>query len=290
MDTSINTPSKNQPTSISSYPLTAKQIASYHSEGFLIARHFFDPKDELSIIEQEFEKDPDMDGAVIIAPNTMNSSYKGAVWTELDDSLLGVIPRLARMVEAAESLLNEECYHWHSKVVRKAPYSNALVDWHQDYAAWYLDGCLSPQAISCGIAVTKSTPENGCLQVIPKSHLWGRIDHKMKDVFLIDPIRLKLSQEKLGIVDCALEPGDAVFFHPNTIHGSGVNQTSYPRNMLFSSYNAVSNEPFIKENQEHHRYRPLQKVPDDWIKAKKYHSVLDKDKFDNWNWLYTESD
>jgi len=40
-------------------------------------------------------------------------------------------------------------------------------------------------------------------------------------------------------------------------------------------YNAVSNEPFIREGQEHHCYRPLHKLPDSAILEAAYGTALE---------------
>ena len=45
--------------------------------------------------------------------------------------------------------------------------------------------------------------------------------------------------------------------------------------MMFCTYNAVSNAPFIEAGQQHHRYRPLQKVSDTAIRDGEYQSALD---------------
>jgi hypothetical protein len=44
---------------------------------------------------------------------------------------------------------------------------------------------------------------------------------------------------------------------------------------MHCSYNAVFNEPIIREGQEHHVYRPLIKLPDSVIKEGKYSSIFD---------------
>ncbi len=43
--------------------------------------------------------------------------FKVALWSELGDILLCVMPRMARIVDAVEMLLAMECYHGHAKIV-----------------------------------------------------------------------------------------------------------------------------------------------------------------------------
>jgi hypothetical protein len=48
---------------------------------------------------------------------------------------------------------------------------------------------------------------------------------------------------------------------------------------MHCSYNAVDNAPFIQEGQEHHRYRPLMKLPDSIIKEGSYDRGFDRHEF-----------
>jgi hypothetical protein len=154
---------------------------------------------------------------------------------------------------------------------------------HQDYATWYEDGCLFPYLLTCTIAIDQNDRENGCLQLVPGSHLMARI-HRVRlgntiDTHGPDPLRVEKAVEKLGITYCELEPGDALLFHCNTLHRSDANNSGRPRTVLHCSYNAVANQPIFLKGQEHHRYRPLKKLPDNVIKAGQYTSPFSKQTF-----------
>jgi hypothetical protein len=194
--------------------------------------------------------------------------------------MLGVVPRMARVVDAAEALLGQECYHWHSKIVRKRPQTNSVVGFHQDYWFWYHDGCLFPDILTCTIAVDQHTKENGCLQVVKKSHLMGRIDQvKRGNDYCTDPQRVEKILARLEMVHCEMEMGDALFLHGNALHWSDANVSEQPRTILHCTYNAIANAPFSVEGQEHHQYRPLQKLPDSILKEGSYDSVFANHEF-----------
>ncbi|MDB9317674.1 phytanoyl-CoA dioxygenase family protein [Nodularia spumigena] len=258
-------------------PLTKEQIAQYHRDGYVIIPNFFDIE-EIEPIRKACEADPDMQGVQATVNDRAGGYFKVALWSELGNTLLGVMPRMARMVDTVETLLGRECYHWHSKIVRKLT-NDGQLHFHQDYATWYEDGCLFPHHVTCTIAIDKSDKENGCVKMVPGSHELGRIHRvrigKTKDTHCPDPFRIGKVLEKLGIVYCEMEPGDAMFFHSNTLHGSDPNKSDRPRTLMHCSYNAVSNEPIIHEGQEHHLYRPLIKLPDSVIKEGRYNSVFD---------------
>lgn len=260
------------------YPLSQEQVNQYHQNGFLQIPHFFDCN-EIEPLQIAIKEDPSFRGQQTIRYDVQNRIYKMAIWTDLENSLLGVIPRLARIVDGATILIGKECYHWHSKIVTKEPGGGQL-SWHQDYASWYEDGCLFPDLINCLIALSESNRKNGCLKIVAGSHLLGRLNIPVECPYRdADPHRVEKVLERLEIIECEMQPGDVLFFHGNTLHSSQPNNSNHSRNLLYCTYNAVSNEPFIKEGQEHHRYHKLNKLSDSTIKDGKYDTVFAKQKF-----------
>ena len=261
-------------------PLSPEQVAQYHKNGFVIISSFFDIE-EIKPLQQAFEKAPD-----IISENethfldSQGYSNQIAHWAELGDSLLGCIPRLARIVDGVEVLFGgQECYHWYSKIVKKRPYSQGSIEWHQDYGSWYYDTFLFPDIVNVFLAVNEHSIENGCVKVIKKSHLVNRIDHLVRgEAIMADPIRIEKILQKLDCFNVEMKPGDVMFLHCNTIHCSNQNNTHNPRINLISTYSAAANEPVVPPT-ECHRYKPIEKLPDSWLLEGKYNSVFDSQEF-----------
>ena len=106
-----------------------------------------------------------------------------------------------------------------------------------------------------------ATRENGCLQVLEGSHLCGRVDHVLTgDQAGADPERVAEIAKRLPLVHVEMEPGDALFFHPNLLHRSDQNRSEHPRWSLICCYNARRNDPY--REARHPRYTPLAKVED----------------------------
>jgi ectoine hydroxylase-related dioxygenase (phytanoyl-CoA dioxygenase family) len=138
--------------------------------------------------------------------------------------------------------------------------------WHQDYGYWYQNGVLSPNLCSVMIAVDQATIENGCMQVIKGSHKLGRINHILSgDQAGADMERVEEAKKRLDLVHVTMEPGDALFFHSNTLHASDANESDHPRWAMICCYNAASNDPY--KDSHHPRYTKLEKVEDDRILA-----------------------
>jgi hypothetical protein len=93
----------------------------------------------------------------------------------------------------------------------------------------------------------------------------GRIEHGVvADQTGADMERVRAAMERLDLIHCAMDPGDAVFFHANLLHASAPNKSDHPRWALICCYNTARNDPY--KDGPHPRYTPLQKVDDSMIK------------------------
>ena len=125
--------------------------------------------------------------------------------------------------------------------------------------------CSRRTSCSVSIAVDAATKENGCLQVLKGSHGMGRVDHILSgDQAGADMERVREAMKRYQLVDCVMQPGDALFFHANLLHASARNDSDKPRWSMICCYNAKKNDPY--KEAHHPRYTPLKKVPDAMIK------------------------
>ena len=93
----------------------------------------------------------------------------------------------------------------------------------------------------------------------------GRIDHGPIGYQTgADPERVAAALERLERVYVSMEPGDALFFHANTLHRSDQNRSAEPRWAFIACYSTRHNDPY-KESR-HPRYSPLEVWPDERIK------------------------
>ena len=68
--------------------------------------------------------------------------------------------------------------------------------------------------------------------------------------------RVDAALERMELVYCELEPGDAIFFHGNTLHRSDQNTSDHPRWAFICCYNTKHNDPW--KDSKHPRYSPLE--------------------------------
>ena len=263
------------------------QLEAYERDGFVAVRQFFD-SGELAPLLEAYRKDASVGGSLYGMLDDAGAAHPICIWIELADDIIGMLPRMARMVECTEFLMGEPCYHWHSKLTVKPPGCEARIDWHQDYTSWYDDGVMFPQLLTVGVAIEPATKANGCLQLVPGSQRIGRMNYEDHAIY---EKRVDRAKEKLDVVHCEMDTGDAVFFHCNTLHGSAMNTSDSSRLMLFASYNAASNEPipnavginedgaFMNISPEERMFKSIAKLPDDVLTTHQYRSAFDQTQF-----------
>lgn len=93
---------------------------------------------------------------------------------------------------------------------------------HQDNQYTRFDG----PGINIWFALSDMSPENGCLQVVPRSHLSGTIDSVENPDG--DGHRT-VAQDPTRFLPVRMRAGDAIAFSRLTLHGSGPNHTDQPR-------------------------------------------------------------
>ncbi len=184
-----------------------------------------------------------------------------ALSNDLEDNLYAAVVRSRRVATNMSALLGDEVYHYHHKMMLKQPFVGGAWEWHQDYGYWYDYGCLYPTMGSCFIAVDRATRANGCLQVIPGSQHFGRINHgKVGGQTGADPERVEAALQRLPVEYVEMEPGDGLFFHGNLLHRSDQNTSPDPRWSLICCYNTKSNDPY--KSSRHPNYSPLELLDD----------------------------
>ena len=252
--------------------LSREQLSGYREDGYLrLPGHF--AAEEVESLGRFLCEDPD---GINLFRTVGPLDYIG--WTDPADDLVGRLSRMSRVVTAAETLIGEPCYHYHTKVVRKPAHRQGRLEWHQDFASWYKDGCLAPSMVTVVLALTPSNRANGCLQMMKGSYRMGRLDrmrdgHESYSYFSLYEPRLKAVKQRFKVEPIEMAPGDVFIFHANTLHASGPNQTDGPRILLEITYNACTNPP-VFAGQDHHAVRPLQSAPDTGARDRTYPSLL----------------
>jgi ectoine hydroxylase-related dioxygenase (phytanoyl-CoA dioxygenase family) len=245
--------------------LDADDARAFAEDGYVLKRGCL-LAEEIALAQRMVDTDPAIQASVLKIADSEGGSTALALWNHPGEDVFGAIARCERVAGGAEALLGGEVYHYHSKLTMKRPGGGGRWEWHQDYGYWYQNGCLFPDMLSVAVALDPATRANGCMQVLKGSHKLGRLEHgRVAGQTGADPERVEQATRRLELVHCEMEPGDALFFHANTLHCSAANLSDQPRNLLICCYNRASNDPY--KAHHHPGYTKLEKLPDEAVLA-----------------------
>jgi len=246
------------------FQITQQQQADYDRDGYIIVKDFLSAA-EIGKLYGIATGDDLLRKHAFDLNDQTGKKTKLTLWYNPGDDAYGLLTRSRRMVDTANALLegDSSVCHFHSKLMQKEPKVGGAWEWHQDYGYWYKNEFLYPdEMISIMIAITKANKQNGCLQVIKGSHKMGRIEHGFAGEQVgASQHYVDLALKTMPLVYVELEPGDALFFHPNLLHRSEANLSDTARWSLISCYNRQHNVGYNEPNGSH--TTPVQVVPDE---------------------------
>lgn len=137
------------------------------------------------------------------------------------------------ILEVVKEILGQNVVAWNSLIFMKPPKSKKYVSFHQDQNYWNIK---MDKGLTVQIALSPSSIENGCLQILPGSHNkdYSHLDKKDTNNLLARGQEVNLTEnEKNNLKKIILNPGEFCIFHGNIVHGSHVNNSNDYR-VLFS--------------------------------------------------------
>ena len=210
-----------------------KQVDQFHEQGFLIFEKLINEK-KLDYYLSIFDELIDRSKSVPIG--TPHWSFEIDADRQQNPELLhkvqGVCVVEPRILEIAsdpmildlvEKLTGTDIDVFGTKFFPKLPYGGTSVMWHQDN---FYFGTTSDQIVSCAIYFNDADRKNGCLRVIPKSHLNKEIATHDKNPYGYGHwTQIDESQA----IDVAVPAGTVVFFSSNLLHGTHENKSDRRR-------------------------------------------------------------
>jgi hypothetical protein len=143
------------------------------------------------------------------------------------------------LVGTCADLMGPDVRLYWEQAVYKQPEGAAPVLWHQDNGYTYVD----PQDyLTCWIALTDATSENGCVRMVPGVHRDGTLVHRNTD------LGFECWGDEELAVEVPVRAGDVVVFSSLTPHATGANRTSEVRKAYIVQYaheGAVGHQPTL---------------------------------------------
>jgi hypothetical protein len=120
-------------------------------------------------------------------------------------------------------VLGPDLLVWSSSFFIKDARDPAFVSWHQDSTYW---GLSEPAVLTAWVAFTPSNHSNGCVRVIPGTHLMDQVAHK--ETFDANNIltrgqEIAVEVDESKAVELVLKPGEMSMHHIRLFHNSEPN-------------------------------------------------------------------
>ncbi len=204
--------------------LTVKQVDQYQAQGYLSPLRAFSVPEAVGY-RMLLERGERLHG---LAADQRRKMYLYLKW--VDD-----IVRNPRVLDAVEDLVGPDILVFHLTLWIKEPKTDAFVSWHQDSTYF---GLSPADHVTAWVALSPSSLESGCVQVVPGSHKRGQMPHdQMKreaNLFANGQTLAVSDNEALDFL--VLEPGEFSLHHTHTVHNSMPNASGDRRIGLGISY------------------------------------------------------
>jgi len=214
----------------------------FNENGYYVAKGVYSPS-EIRDLETDFDK--------IVAQlkktgEDGNAGWKGAQVEKLNVGETAIVHthnvqiyserwlramQQQKFLDAASAILGPDIILHHSKLFQKPSEKGAPFPMHQDWTYFPTEKDTMMAGI---IHVSAATDEMGCLRVYPGSHKLGRLAGTggMQASETLD----KYPLEEATVLEA--EPGDVVYFHYFTLHGSMPNRSSKIRKTVLAQMHA----------------------------------------------------
>ncbi|MEM7019079.1 MAG: phytanoyl-CoA dioxygenase family protein [Pseudomonadota bacterium] len=205
--------------------LTPQEVEAYQEDGYVIPDFQLD----VSIIDEIRDRHDRL-----LAKHPEFSDYCPSVLA-FDLGFLN-IGRDSRILDMVEQLIGPDFALWNSSFFAKPAKVGSKTPWHQDGQYWP----IRPLATcSVWVAIDASTPENGCLQVIPGSHKRRELgEHEFNSAKGLSlPLELKPdAYDESTARNIELAPGQISLHDVFLAHGSEPNRSDKPRRGMTLRY------------------------------------------------------
>ncbi|RED64411.1 phytanoyl-CoA dioxygenase family protein [Cohnella phaseoli] len=202
--------------------MTAAFKEEFENQGYVILKGLYTTEEAHRLKEE---------AAAILARHDVHQSGVFLGLTA-ESPLFKEAARTPRLAQALKEIVGDSVVFLSDKLVFKNASTDFGSPWHQDYSYW-----RGSHKLSVWIALDDANPANGCLRIVPGSHLStashdGQVTDDLGFVHRLDEKDIDPSQ----IVDLPASKGDAIVFHDLLLHASYPNTSGADRWALISTY------------------------------------------------------
>src|SRR5688572_4491422 len=208
--------------------LAADEIVHYRSEGWVIPRFRLSPGRValmVDALERLLRDNPGVRPEKLVSAHVEGDNGEGVRGSRafLD------LARDPELVDLVSCVIGEDVILWGCHVFCKPAHEGYETPWHQDGHYWPIRPLAN---CTVWVALEESTVENGCLRVIPRSHISRQLhDHLHEDRtdLTLNQRMVEGSFDEASAVDLELQPGQMSLHDVYMIHGAKANTSGKRR-------------------------------------------------------------
>lgn len=213
--------------------LAPAQVAQFDQHGYVVVPDVFDAATIAEITTEIDAFEAEVDGILKqLDGERISIAESGAITftTHLvaKSERLRAFSRHPFFVGACADLIGPDVNLYWDQAVYKKPEKPRRFPWHQDNGYAFVE---PQQYLTCWVALTDATPDNGCPQVAPGLHRWGTLAHSY-----VEPLGWECLTDPDDVAVAEVAAGGVVVFSSLTPHLTGPNLTDAVRKAYILQY------------------------------------------------------
>ena len=212
--------------------VTAEQARRYDEDGFFVLEDALGPAEVDALIgaidpfeERQADALRELEGGRFFIARADEITF--TTHLVLQSPVLRRFTRSALLTDLCADLVGPDVRLYWDQAVYKKPGTESPFPWHQDNGYAFVE---PQQYLTCWVALTDATEENGCPWVVPGLHRRGTLAHEYSDIGFV------CLREPDDAVAVPARAGSIVVFSSLTPHSTGPNRTGDVRKAYIVQY------------------------------------------------------
>lgn len=237
--------------------LTPEQLRQFQINGFVVIHHFSEQESCQTLIEAvqkdvsfevqpiEYEADTNYPGAPVSRDAEGGKTSRRLLQAYARSPLFAKWATQEVLGNSLKQILGQEIVlsqAHHNCIMTKQARFSSVTGWHRDSRYWQFERA---ELVSAWLALRDEVVENGCLLVLPGSHLWNISTHQLNEKQFLKEDLLENQALIKQAIPVVLQQGDLLLFSSNLFHAAGNNQTEQTKFSMVFTYRAKDNLPKV---------------------------------------------